>query len=58
LIWPIRRVGSVLAEELFSLILSDLFWLYFALPFKHWPQAYALNLAIIPFLKILNYACA
>jgi hypothetical protein len=57
LIWPIRRVGSVLAEsyfrlfqaifsnfdlanqarwfsfgwELFSLISSDLFWLYFAL---------------------------
>jgi hypothetical protein len=47
-----------LAGELFSLILSDLFWLHFALSSKHRPQAHAPNLAIIPFSKISNYARA
>jgi hypothetical protein len=37
--------------ELFSLISSDLFWLHFALPSKHRPQAHAPNLAIILFRR-------
>jgi hypothetical protein len=44
--------------ELFSLISSDLFWLHFALPSKHRPQAHAPNLAIILFSKMSNYAPA